>query len=457
MKRIIVIGGGPGGYTAALKAAKLGAQVMLVEREEIGGLCTNWGCIPTKIYKNVAHIIELERLAPTFGLELTIKKLDFHHLQAFKDRIVDQLRRGIKVLLEKNGVNIVKGQARFLSENKIEIENGEERIEVEGDGFIVATGSVPKELNIPGGAMAGLWTSRELVEAEDLPQSIAIIGGGVVGIEFAFILAAFGLEVSVIELLPHILPGVDTEIVEYLENTLARKIGVNLYLGRRLESITYSDDKFHLYIGKSETISVDRVLVAIGREPADTTGLYALGAKFKGRHPVRDEFLKTSIPNIYAIGDFAGEPLLAHKASFEGEIAALNLVEGDKVTFKVEHIPKAIFSTPEVGSVGLNEDEARERGYDIKIGRFQFSALGRASANARREGFIKVIAEVKSEKLLGIHILGEGASEILAAATVAVAKGLTVKDFNDFVFSHPTLSEGLREAVLLVSGEPVVV
>lgn len=449
MKRVVVIGGGPGGYTAAIKAAKLGAQVTLIEMNEIGGVCTNWGCIPTKIYKNASHILELKQLAPTFGVDIPELRLDFKRLFAFKKRVVQQLQMGIKNLLASVGVNLISGRGSFINEHKVKVESDTEVMELEADGFIVATGSKAKSLPVSGGDLDELWTNKEILESRELPKDIVIVGGGVVGVEFASILASFGVEVTIVEILPHILYGMEPEIIELIENTFERKLGIKLVLGSAVSSVAYGEDKFTLELSRGEKLVAERVLVAIGREPTDTADLFSLGARNNGRFVARNRYLQTSIPNIYAIGDFAGEPFLAHKAYIEGEIAAMNLVEDRKCSLNYDAIPKAIFTTPEIGSVGLTEKEAKERGYEVKVLRYNLAMLGRAAVNARREGFIKAVMEERTGRLLGIHMVGQNASEVLAAATVAVAKGLTMKDFEDFVFAHPTMSEGLREALFM--------
>ncbi|MFL5262058.1 MAG: dihydrolipoyl dehydrogenase [Anaeromyxobacteraceae bacterium] len=455
----VVIGAGPGGYVAAIRLAQLGKKVGLVEKEALGGVCLNWGCIPSKALIAAANLVEDLRGAAERGISAE-PKVDIAKLRQFKNDVVKKLVGGVGMLEKGNGVEVVKGTATFVAPNAVEVEpagNGE-KVRVEAQAFIVATGARP--VQIPGFEFDGkdVWSAKEAVDLPDLPKRLVVIGGGIIGLELGTVYAKLGSKVTVVEALPSILTGIDPEAVRLVQKGL-RQREATVHVGAKAKGLERKGGELSVKIevgGKEEAIACDKVLVAVGFRPnAEGIGLDKVGVKLTPKGFVEvNERMQTSVPSIYCIGDLAGPPLLAHKASKEGEIAA-EVIAGHKSVRDWISMPAAIFTDPEVAQVGLSEDEAKAQGYDPITGKFAFAALGRAIAIDHTEGFVKVIADRATKLLLGAVIVGPEASDLIAEASLALEMGAYVEDVALTVHAHPTLPEAFMEACKAALGEAI--
>ncbi len=428
---IIVIGGGPGGYVAAIRAAQLGAKVVLVEKDKVGGTCLNRGCIPTKAIIACTNLYEKIRQSENYGIKTGEASIDLKKVIDRKNRVAQKLVKGVEFLFEKNGVELIRGTGKILEPGKVEIEKTESGKQIaESSKIILATGSSPACL--PGLNFDGekFLCSDDLLDYCHIPEKLDIVGGGVIGLHFAQIYSALGTEVIVYEALPEILPGIDEEVVATVKRILKRR-KVNVITNTRFDPAQSS--------GKT--------LISIGRTP-NSAGLETLNLKMEKRSVWVNEKMETSIPGIYAVGDLVSKKMFAHVAYEQGVIAAENAMGGNR-KFSYEFTPFGIYTHPEIGSVGLTEKEAREKHKDIKIGRFPYAALGIAQAMGEIEGFIKVIAD-KNNRLLGVHMLGAETTCLIGGATIAVKNGLSVDQLSETLQAHPTYPEGLHEAALNV-------
>jgi dihydrolipoamide dehydrogenase len=458
-KNLIIIGGGPAGYVGAIRATQLGANVTVVEREELGGTCLNVGCIPTKVLASAAHTLTSLKQAGRWGLKIQGTELDFSMLMKRKQMVVTRLVTGVRSLLKARGVKVIKGTASFVDEKKIEVRLEDGSIEkLEGDNFLVATGSVPIPLPIPGIESQGVIDSTGALSLTAIPESMLIIGGGVIGCEFAYIYHSLGTKITIVEMLPQILPEEDGEVAAALRTSMERagmKIFTNSQVARidsgkeSKKSVTFSGSD-----GES-TVEVEKVLVSVGRR-ANTAnmGLEKLGIKMDRGTIIVDEYLRTNIPHIFSAGDCIGNWLLAHVASMEAEIAVENAL-GESKKMDYTAVPSCIFTHPEIGSAGLNEKQAKEKGLEVNVGKFPMVACGRAQAENETEGFVKVVVEKASGKILGAQILGHRATDLIAELTLAIQMGAKAQDVIDTIHAHPTLSEPTREAVLKAEGRPL--
>jgi len=452
----VVIGAGPGGYVAAIRLAQLGKKAALVEKDALGGVCMNWGCIPSKALIAAANLVDDLRGAAARGITAE-PAVDLARLRGFKNEVVKKLVSGIGLLEKGNGVEVLKGTAAFVGPGAIEVKGKEGTDRVEAGAFIVATGGRPIE--IPGFPFGGdIWSAKEAVDLPEVPRRLAVIGGGVIGLELGTVYAKLGAQVTVVEALPQLLTGVDPEAVRIVQKGL-RQRGVRVLLNAKASALGKKSSGFVLVAeveGKEEPVECDKILVAVGFRPAaGELGLEKAGVKLspRGFVEVNDRF-QTSVPSIHAIGDVIGPPFLAHKASREGEIAA-EVIAGKKSLRDWVAIPGAIFTDPEVGLVGLSADEAREKGYDPITGKLAFGALGRALAIDRTEGFVKVVADRESKLLLGVTIVGPEASDLIAEATLALEMGAYLEDVALTIHAHPTLAEGFMEACKAALGEAI--
>jgi dihydrolipoamide dehydrogenase len=457
-KNLAVIGGGPAGYVGAIRGAQLGANVFLIEKEEVGGTCLNVGCIPTKVLTSAAHTFSMFKRADQFGLKISDVSLDLPQLMRKKQATVRKLVTGVKYLLRSNQVNIIAGTAKFLDRNTIEIEKKDKTKEkIKADCTLIATGSVPIKLPIPGIDSPGVIGSTEALTLEEIPEEFLIIGAGAIGCEFASIYHTFGSNVTIVEMLPQILPMEDEEIA-LSQKRLWEKAGVKIYAGSRVTQITSRPDgKKIVTISTSEKeieVKADKILVSVGRK-ANLNGLAVenieLGLE-KGNIVV-DEFMKTNIPNMYAAGDCIGGYLLAHVASMEAEVAVENAL-GENIKMDYLSVPRCTFTYPEIASAGLTEKEAKDKGIRTKVGRFPFMANGRALAENESEGLVKIIAD-ESGKIVGAHILGNRATDLIAELTLAIKMQAKAEDIIETTHAHPTLPEAIREAVLKLEGRPI--
>jgi len=452
----VVVGGGPGGYVAAIRLAQLGKKTALVEKESLGGVCLNWGCIPSKALIAAANLVEDVRGAAERGI-LADPKVDIEKLRQFKNEVVKKLVSGVGTLEKGNGVEVLKGTATFVGPGAIEVEGKDGKDRVEAAAFIVATGARPVE--IPGFAFGpDVWTAKEAVDLPGLPERLVVIGGGVIGLELGTVYAKLGSKVTVVEALPTILTGVDPEAVRLVQRGL-RLRGVAVHVGAKAKGFERKGKALSVRIeveGKEQEIECDKILVAVGFRPnSEGLGLDKAGVKLspKGFVEVNERY-QTSVPTIHAIGDLAGPPFLAHKASKEGEIAA-EVIAGKKSARDWVAMPGAIFTDPEVATAGLTEEEARKAGYDPVVGKFSFGALGRAIAIAHTDGFVKVVGDKATKLLLGVTIVGPEASDLIAEAALALEMGAYLEDVALTVHAHPTLPEAFMEACKAALGEAI--
>lgn len=444
---VIVIGTGPGGYHAAIRAAQLGKKVFAVEAEYVGGVCLNVGCIPTKALLHAAEELEGTKHGSAFGLEVKEVRLDLKRLGGWRDGIVKKLTGGVSQLLKGNKVELKTGFAKFVAKDAIEV--GGERIQ--GKAFIVATGSEPNTL--PGFEVdqKDIVDSTGALRVEDkFPKRILCIGGGAIGLEFAQVYKRMGAEVTVIEFMGQILPSADPETAGLLAKILTKQ-GITIKTNTKGLEQEKKKDGLHVTLedvktSKQETIVVDKILVATGRRPRGRgLGLEAIGVKVDERgYVLTNEKMETGVPGIYAIGDVTRPPLLAHKAMKEGLIAAENAAGGNAVMDY--QVPNVVYTSPEWAAVGLTEEEANKAGYKVKVGKFPLAASGRAMTLEATDGLIKLIGDTETDLLLGAHIVGPSASDLIAELGLALEMGATVTDVGLTVHAHPTLSEGIMEA-----------
>ena len=450
---LIIIGTGPGGYVAAIRAAQLGLKTAVVEKQELGGTCLNWGCIPTKSWIMTAHLFEQIRRAKEFGIEVGEPRLNWPVLVERKNKVVKQLTTGVKTLLGGRGVEIVKGTARLTSANRVAVTGATATTELSADHIMIATGA---EATMPPGFKLDrerVITSQEALDLTRQPKRIAILGGGVVGTEFAGFFAAIGTEVTLIEMLPRLVPAEDDEIAQALEREM-KKQKIAIHLGTKVEGMSDGPDgAVTLALQGGKSITVDSVLVATGRRPYSTgLGIEALGVARgdRGRITVNDR-LQTSVKGLYAIGDVTDIKQLAHFASAQGKAAA-EVIAGHPAQTHWRAVPAATFTNPEIASVGLTEREAREQGHEVKVGRFPFRAHGRNIADGETTGFVKILADAASDQVLGAHIIGARASELIHECSLAIAADLNARDLAQAIHAHPTLTEPIGEAADDVEG-----
>jgi len=437
---VVVIGGGPAGYVAAIKAAQLGGKVALIEKDNVGGTCLNRGCIPTKTYLKNAEIIHNIKNANKRGiiLENSTFIVDMHETVKVKNNVVKTLTSGIVSLLKSNGVKIYTGTGYIMKDKSVKV--GEERLTARK--IILAGGSKANKINIPGIESSLVLTSDDILDLKELPKELAIIGGGVIGVEMAMIFSAYGSKVTIIELMDRIVPGMDSEISKELTKSLT-KLGVKIMTSQKLEKIEEKGDRLYLYLDGNQVVEAEKALLSIGRIP-DIEGIGEIEFEMeKGKIKVNDK-METSVEGIYAPGDINGRMMLAHAAFNMGETAAINAMGGD-TRADLRYVPSCIYTMPEVGSVGLTEEEAREK-YDISIGKFPFAANGRALASGESAGFIKVIIDKKYGEILGVHIIGPGAAEIINEAAALMSAEITAYEAANIIHGHPTFSEAFMEA-----------
>ena len=455
--RIAILGGGPGGYVAALKAAQLGAQVTVIEKAEVGGTCLNWGCIPTKTLIASADALRLATNLADYGIDLNgSPSPNFAKIMERKDKVVSIQVRGIRSLFKSWGITLVEGRGTLVSSTGIEVEKTDGTKEtVETDKVIIATGSRPADISSFPFDGEKILSSNDAVVLSRIPKSLLIIGAGVIGSEFACLFSDFGTDVSVVEMLPRPLATEDIEISEQLEREF-RKKKIKLHTGLGVTKVEPGPDGMHAVLSDGREIIAEKILVAVGRS-LNSKGIgleeVAVETASNGRILV-NERMETNIANVYAVGDVVGGMLLAHKASREGIVAASNAC-GSAAVMDYSVVPAAIFTSPEIGSVGLREHEAAEKGMNIKTGRFFFRGLGKAHAMGEISGFFKIVADAASDRILGAHIMGPHASDLIHEVAVAMRAGLKVADIADTIHAHPTLSEGILEASEDVHGEAI--
>jgi dihydrolipoamide dehydrogenase len=446
--QLVVIGTGPGGYVCAIRAAQLGLKTAVVEKDELGGTCLNWGCIPTKAWIVTAHLYEQIRHAKEFGIDVGEPKINWGQLVARKNKVVKQLTGGVGALLKGRKVEIFRGRAKLTAANRIVVEGTDgNREEITADHVILATGAqatIPPGFRLDGERVI---TSKEALDLSKQPKRVAVLGGGVVGTEFACFFAAIGSEVSLIEMLPRLVPAEDDEIADALAREM-KKQKIALHLDTKVEGIKDGPgDAVTLTLTGGRTLAADCVLIATGRRPySSDLGLDTLGVAVadRGKIVVNDR-LQTSVKNIHAIGDVTDIKQLAHFASAQGKSAA-EIVAGHGAQTNWRAVPAATFTNPEIASVGLTEREAKAEGRELKIGRFPFRAHGRNIAEGELNGFVKLIGDAGTGQVLGAHIIGAKASELIHECALAIAADLDLHDLAQAIHAHPTLTEALGEA-----------
>jgi dihydrolipoamide dehydrogenase len=455
---LLVIGGGPGGYVAAIRAAQLGRDVTLIEQDRLGGVCLNEGCIPSKALIHAANLYHKIPELSQIGIATEGLRLEVERLRAWKEEVVTRLREGIAKLLSANGVRVVPGRAHFVSQGQVKVE-GAEAETIEFDHCILASGSRP--LEIPGLEFDHelVLDSTDALALEEVPQALLVIGGGYIGLELGTLYAKLGSKVTVVEMMNQLLPGTEPELVRPVERRL-RELGVEVLLRAKAKGLRRGRSGAELVAEAPEgekRLVAEKILQAVGRRPNTAgLGLERAGVELteKGFIAVDGQF-RTSNPRIFAIGDVAGPPMLAHKASHEGIIAAEAIAGLPSAAFKA--VPAVIFTDPEIAYVGLglSEAEAQARARKVLVGRFPFAALGRAAAMGEAEGFVKVIADGESKVVLGVEIVGPEASSLIAEAALAIEMGATLEDLARTVHPHPTLPEALMEAALAALHRPI--
>ena len=448
---VVVIGGGPAGYVAAIRAAQVGGKVAVVEKSELGGTCLNRGCIPTKTFLKNAEIIEGIEMSSKRGIILENEKftIDMPKVISLKNEIVKTLTNGVQGLLKSNSIKIFKGVGKINKDKDVVI-NGEKVLRT--NKIILAGGSKVGSVNIPGIESKRVLTSDDILDLKELPKSLAVIGGGVVGVELGQAYLSFGSEVTVIEMMDRIVPGVDREASETLRKALEKK-GMKILTSSKIKEIIDEGDKLRIKLEDKEDVVAEKALLSIGRVP-DLEAVGELDLEMERGKIKVDKYMETSVKGVYAPGDINGIKMLAHAAFRMGEVAAENAILGNHREIKLETTPSAIYTIPEVGMVGLTEEEAKEK-YDINVGKFEFVGNGRALASGDTTGFVKVIADKKYGEILGVHIVGQSAAEIINEASSLMAMEITVDEVIKTIHGHPTFSEALFEACADVLGEAI--
>jgi dihydrolipoamide dehydrogenase len=456
---VAVVGSGPGGYVAAIKGSQLGLRVALVEKYgKFGGTCLHFGCIPTKALLLNADLYEKALNGKEFGILYRDINLDFRLVKARKDKVVKKLAMGTDFLMKKNKIATVRGKATLSSPGALEIE-GESSGELRARNIIVATGSEAKVL--PGLAVDGrtVLTNKEILDLEGVPKSLIVVGAGAVGIEFASIFSRFGTAVTVIEMLPRILPVEDEEVSAELEKLLAKR-RVKFLTGTRLENMEVKEGSVTASVvtaaGEARTIEAEKALIAVGRKPnSDGIGLERLRVSTAKGFIGVDKRMQTSVPGVYAIGDVVPTQQLAHLASHEG-ILAMRVIAGEEPPpLNYDLVPNCTYSSPEVASVGLTERAARERGYEVVTSKFPFAAIGKATILGENEGFCKLVCEKRYKQILGVHMIGPHVTELIAEGTALIGLEAMAEDLSHLIHAHPTVSEGLMEAAHAIYGAAI--
>ncbi|HUR68766.1 MAG TPA: dihydrolipoyl dehydrogenase [Candidatus Thermoplasmatota archaeon] len=452
---VLVIGAGPGGYVAAIRAAQLGKQVLCVEKEKLGGVCLNVGCIPSKALIHAAKTFKaIQHDAATMGIEVSGAKLDLRKTQEWKRGVTTSLTNGIGQLFKANKVESLIGTATFTGPHEVAVATSSGVVTVRFQSCIVATGSRP--IQIPGFAFgANVVDSTAALDLEDVPGRLVVIGGGFIGLEIGMAYAAMGSKVSVVEMMDQLLPGQDAEIVKLIERR-CKKDGIAVFTKAKAKSFTGGEVVIEVD-GKEERLPADKVLVSVGRRPnTDALGLDKAGVQVQPKGLITvDDKGRTNVPHIYAIGDITPGPALAHKASKEGTVVAA-VIAGDKgAKLDYKALPWAVFTEPEIATVGLTEQQAKDKGYEPVVAKFPYAALGRAKSTNATEGFVKIVADKKTDLLLGVHIVGAEASNLIAEAAIAIEMGATAMDLALTIHTHPSFPEALMEAAEGIHGKMI--
>ncbi len=466
---VVVLGSGPGGYVAAIRAAQLGLKTAIIERENLGGVCLNWGCIPTKALIHNAEVLETLHSAGDFGFTFNNLQVDFSKAVQRSRSIVQRQTKGVGFLMRKNKIDVIEGQGAFVDPHTLRVTPGPIKPDapertISAAHIIVATGA--RAASLPGVAIDGqrVLQYRDAVVLEDLPDSVIVIGSGAIGMEFSYVWRAYGVDVTIVEMLDRLLPLEDADVSEEVAKAF-RRMGVKALTGTRTEAVTVEDDGVvvtvrNLETDATETLRADKALMAIGVRPnTEEIGLDAAGVQVDGRgFVVIDEVMRTSAPHIFAIGDCTGKLALAHVASAQGIVAAETIAGAETMPFPAERytfMPRCTYCQPQVASLGLTEAQAREAGHDVRVGKFPFMPNGKAQALGVRGGFVKIIADARYGEILGAHIVGPDATELLPELSLAQMMEITPAEIARNVHAHPTLSEVIMEAAHDVEGHAI--
>jgi dihydrolipoyl dehydrogenase len=455
---LAIIGGGPGGYVCAIRAGQLGLKTVLIEADRVGGECLNYGCIPSKSLITISKLLQKVKDAEKFGLVAPAAHVDLRAAQKWKSEVVSRLVSGVEGLLKGNHVTVLMGEAEVTSKDRLSVSAAGGRTEVSAKKLVIATGT--RAASLPGLELDGnlVIGSKDGLELKSAPRRVLIVGGGAIGLEFASMLQKLGSQVTVVEVMDQLMPGIDPEVVRVVQRNLEGH-GAKVYLRSKVASVSKSGTTVEVSVDTPEgqvQIEVDKVLVSVGRKPrTEKLNLATIGVKTDQRGFIMtDEKMQTNIAGVYAIGDVRGPPLLAHKASKEGVVAAENAAGlPSAADWKV--VPEAVFCDPEVASAGLTEQAATAAGFAVKKSRFQFAALGRALSVGEPEGFVKVVSKADDGLVLGVQIVGAEASNLISEAALAIEMGATVDDIALTIHPHPTLPEAIMEASESAAGRPV--
>ena len=451
----VVLGSGPGGYVAAIRLGQLRKETVLIEKDNLGGVCLNIGCIPSKALIRVAKLKKKLEAAKQIGVDVSGVRIDLPKVQAWKQGVVDKLTSGVEYLCKGNNVKIIKGQGALKSSHELEVQTATGTETVEAKNTIIATGSRPFELPSFRFDATHIISSTEALALEEVPKNLVVIGGGVTGLEIGTMYAQLGSKVTVIEMLDQLLPGTDLDLVRIVERGL-RRLSVDYHVKSKANE--YRNGKVHATLedGKEGIFDADKVLVTVGRRPnSDQIGLEKTGVGLDSHGFIQvDKKMRTNVPGIYAIGDVVGPPMLAHKASKEGIVAA-EVVAGMNSEADFRAIAGVIFTDPEIATVGLTEAQAKEQGFEPVVGKFPFTALGRALLAGETEGFAKIVADKSSDLVLGVHIVGADASDMISEAALAIEMGATLEDIGFTIHPHPTLPESIMEAAEAAKGKAI--
>jgi dihydrolipoamide dehydrogenase len=457
---IAIIGAGPGGYVAAIRAAQLGMKTLLVEKDLVGGTCLNRGCVPTKALLRSADVYATVQSAADFGIQAQSVTMDWAQAQKRKEQVVSRLRRGVESLLKKNQVALMQGTATLTSPTSLSIQKADGSVEsVSARHILLATGAQAKTL--PGIAIDEnrILSSTGALALEAVPESLGVIGAGAVGVEFACLFQTLGSKVTLLEALPQVLPAEDADVAAELAKSLKRQ-RIRAEAGARVEKVEATEDQvavtFTTAAGKTETVAAERLLMAVGRGPATAgLGLGAAGVKTEREWILVNGSMQTNVPSVYAIGDCVPTLQLAHVASAEAIVAVEHIAGRNPRPLNYEQMPRAVYSHPEVASTGLTEAQARDKGHNVRAVKFPFMACSKAVIHGEREGFVKMVVDETYDALLGVQIIGPGATELIAEAVLALRLECTAEEFSRTVHAHPTLSESLMEAAHAASGMPI--
>ncbi|WP_374943349.1 dihydrolipoyl dehydrogenase [Sphingomonas sp.] len=456
---LIILGSGPGGYVAAIRASQLGLKVAIVERERLGGICLNWGCIPTKALLRTSEIYHYMTHADAYGLKADNVGFDLGKIVDRSRKVAGQLNAGVKGLMKKNKVAVHEGVGTITAPGKLQVKQGDKTVDLEAKNIIVATGARARDLPFAKADGERIWTYRHAMVPKEMPTKLLVIGSGAIGVEFASFYNDMGADVTIVEMLDRILPVEDAEISDFMHKALTKQ-GIKIVTSAKIEKIQAGAKAATASItgkdGKVETTDYSHVIVAIGIVPnTENIGLEALCVATDRGHIATDGYGATNVPGIWAIGDVTGAPWLAHKARHEGLIAVEKIAGGHPHQMDKANIPGCTYSRPQVASVGMTEAKAREAGYDLKVGKFPFIGNGKAIALGEAEGFVKTVFDAKTGELLGAHMVGAEVTELIQGYVIARQLETTESELMETVFAHPTLSEMMHESVLAAYGRAI--